>query len=119
MINSRLVWYLEKYKLITPVQCGFRKQRSTTDHLVRLDAFVRESFVQRQHAVAVSFDLEKAYESTWKFGIMRDLHEAGLCGRLPYSRFHKKIKSFMYDLVLASQTSLIRKWMYHKAVYYQ
>ena len=29
MINSRLVWYLERHKLITPVQSGFRKQRST------------------------------------------------------------------------------------------
>jgi len=56
MINSRLVWYLERHKLITPVQCGFRKQRSTTDHLVRLEAFVRESFIQRQYTVAVFFD---------------------------------------------------------------
>jgi len=121
MINSRLVWYLEKYKLITPVQCGFRKQRSTTDHLVRLAAFVRESFIERQHAVAVFFDLEKAYESTWKFGIMRDLHKAGLHGRLPcfIQGFLKKRESFMYDLVPASQTSLIRIWVYHKAVYYQ
>ena len=64
------------------MQCGFRKQRSTTDHLVRLESFVREAFAQR-HAVGVFFDLEKAYESTWKFGIMRDLHNAGLRGRLP------------------------------------
>jgi len=83
MINSRLVWYLEQNKLISPMQCGFRKQRSTTDHLVRLESFVREAFAQRQHAVRVFFDLEKAYESTWKFGIMRDLHNAGLRGRLP------------------------------------
>jgi len=34
MINNRLVWYLEKSKLVTPVQCGFRKQRSITDHLI-------------------------------------------------------------------------------------
>ena len=76
MINSRLVWYLERNKLISPLHCGFRKQRSTTDHLVRLEYFVREAFAQRQHAVGVFFDLEKAYESTWKFGIMRDLHNA-------------------------------------------
>jgi len=53
MINSRLVWYLERNKLISPVQCGFRKQRSTNDHLVRLESFVREAFAQRQHAVWV------------------------------------------------------------------
>jgi len=58
MINTRLVWYLEKLKLITPVQGGFRKQRSTTDQLVRLETFVREAFeafVNKQHAVAIFF----------------------------------------------------------------
>jgi len=83
MINDRLVWYLEKHKLLSPVQCGFRKNRSTTDHLVRLETFVREAFIQRQHAVAVFFDLERAYDTTWKYGIMRDLRRAGLRGRLP------------------------------------
>jgi len=65
------------------MQCGFRKQSSTNDHLVRIESFVREAFAQRQHAVGVFFDMEKAHESTWKFGIMRDLHDAGLRGRLP------------------------------------
>ena len=78
MINDRLVWYLEKHKLLSSVQCGFRKNRSTTDHLVCLETFIREAFVQRQSAVAVLFDLEKAYDTTWKYGIMRDLHRAGL-----------------------------------------
>ena len=83
MVNNRLVWFLERNKLITPLQCGFRKQHSTTDHLVRLESFIREAFIQRQHAVAVFFDLEKAYDCTCKYGIMKDLHEAGLRGRLP------------------------------------
>jgi len=83
MINIRLVSYLEKLKLITPVQGGFRKQRSTTDQLVRLKTFVREACVNKQHAVAIFFDLEeKAYDTTWKYGIMKDLFDAGLRGRL-------------------------------------
>ena len=83
MVNNRLVWFLERNKLLTPFQCGFRKQRSTTDYLVRLESFIREAFIQRQHAVAVFFDLEKAYDCIWKYGIMKDLHDAGLRGRLP------------------------------------
>ena len=78
MVNNRLVWFLERNKLITPLQCGFREQRSTTDHLVRLESFIREAFIQRQHAVAVFFDLKKAYDCTWKYGIMKDVHQAGL-----------------------------------------
>ena len=33
--------------------------------------------------LAISFYLEKAYDTTWKHGIMRDLHDAGLRGRMP------------------------------------
>jgi len=83
MINTRLVWYLEKLKLITPVQSGYRKQCSTTDQLVRLETFVCEAFVNKQHTVAIFFDLENAYDTTWKHGIMKDLFDAGLRGRLP------------------------------------
>ena len=83
MINNRLVWYLEKNKIITKMQSGFRKRRSTTDQLVHLETFVREAFIQKQHAVAVFFDLEKAYDTTWKHGIMQDLFNAGLRGSLP------------------------------------
>jgi len=38
MVNNRLVWFLETNKLITPLQCGFRKQRNITEHLVRLES---------------------------------------------------------------------------------
>ena len=40
----------------------------------------------------VFFDLEKAYDTTWKYGIMKDLHSAGLRGRLP-----EFISSFLKD----------------------
>ena len=60
-----------------------RHQRSTNDHLVRLETFIREAFIKKEHLVAVFFDLEKAYDTTWKYGIMNDLQEIGLKGRLP------------------------------------
>ena len=34
MVNERLIWYLEKNKLLSPYQCGFRNHHSTVDHLV-------------------------------------------------------------------------------------
>jgi len=83
MGNNRLVWYLERNKIITPAQSGFRKGRSTTDQLVRLESFVREAFIQTQHVTAIFFDFEKAYDTTRKLGILKDLHDAGLRGRLP------------------------------------
>ena len=83
MINVRLIWYLESQNIITNMQSGFRKHRSTTDHLVRLETFIREAFTKKHHLVSIFFDLEKAYDTTWKHGIMKDLHDVGLKGRLP------------------------------------
>ena len=37
---------------------------------------------KKEHLTAVFFDLEKAYDITWKYGIMRDLNDFGLKGRL-------------------------------------
>ena len=83
MVNNRLTWYLEKNKILSELQSGFRKGRSTTDQLVMLEGFVREAFVRGEHVTAIFFDLEKAYDTTWKYGILKDLQDAGLKGRLP------------------------------------
>ena len=53
------------------------------DQIIRLESAVREAFVKREHLVSVYFDLEKAYDTTWRYGVMKDLHEAGLRGRMP------------------------------------
>jgi len=84
MVNDRLVWFLETNNLLTDIQCGFRKQRSTIDHLVRLESFIRNGFINNQHVVSVFFDLEKAYDTTWKHGILSDLHNMGFRGRMPH-----------------------------------
>ena len=78
IISRRLVWYLESHNLLTNVQCGFRSRRSTVDHLVRFETFCREAFIHNQHLVSVFFDLEKAYDTTWKYGIMKYLYSG--CG---------------------------------------
>ena len=84
MINDRLVWFLESNNLISGNQAGFRKNYSTYDHLVRLESFIHDAFViKKEHCVTIFFDLEKAYDTTWKYCIMKDLHDIGLRGRLP------------------------------------
>ena len=83
LVNARLTWHLEKHGLISDLQCGFRQGRSTVDHLVRFETFIREAFIKKQHVLAVFFDLEKAYDTTWKYGILSDMHDMGFRGRLP------------------------------------
>ena len=83
MINKRLNWFLESNSHILLFQSGFRTDRSTTDNLVRLETFICDAFIKKEHVVAVFFDLEKAYDTTWRYGILKYIHKLGLRGRLP------------------------------------
>ena len=57
MINTRLVWFLEKNNILTKYQSGFRKGRTITDRLIRLlirlISFIRDSFLKGNHVVSV------------------------------------------------------------------
>ncbi|GBM62943.1 putative RNA-directed DNA polymerase from transposon X-element [Araneus ventricosus] len=77
MINARLVYELEVNGCISPYQSGFRKGRSTTDNISFLESQIRNAFVKRNHLVSIFFDLEKAYDRTWRYGILRALSDFG------------------------------------------
>ena len=113
MINVRLVWYLESNNLISPVQSGFRSERRTNDNLVRLETFIRDAFVAKQHVVAVFFDLEKAYDTTWRHGIMRDLHDLGIRGRLA-TFIENFLAGSRFVLDRLYPKSLIKHRVFHK-----
>ena len=98
MINKRLVWYLDSNNLISEYQSGFRTECSTNDNLIRLETFIRNTFIKKEHVVAIFFDLEKAYDTTWRYGILKDLHDCGLKGRLP-----SFIQSFLEDRTIQVQ----------------
>ena len=51
-----------------------------TDHLISLERYLRDPFAQRQQAVGLFCDLEKAYETTWQYDTIRDLHRTILSG---------------------------------------
>jgi len=99
LVNCRLVWFLESNNILSEYQSGFWKNQITTDQLIRLESYIREAFVTRRHVMSVFFDLEKAYDTTWKYGILRDLHEAGIRGRLPdfISKFLNEINEICFS----------------------
>lgn len=92
LINTRLVEYLEMENIITNTQSGCRKRRSTVDHLVALESSIRSAFARSEHFISIFFDISKAYDTTWRHGILRDLFDYGMRGRLP--RF---IAQFLHD----------------------
>ena len=60
MINKRLVWYLDSNNPISEYQSGLRSERSTNDNLTGLETLIRKAFINKEHVVALFFDLEKA-----------------------------------------------------------
>ena len=83
MVNARLVWFLDRRGILSPSQCGFRMMYSTSDALIRLEASICEAFASNHHHLTVFFDLKKAYDTTWRYGILKKLHSCGIQGELP------------------------------------
>ncbi|GBO18789.1 hypothetical protein AVEN_102122-1 [Araneus ventricosus] len=83
IINRRLIHFLETNNLLHRCQSGFQKGRSTLDNLLALETDIRLAFLQRKHPVAVFFDIEKGYDYTCIYGILKDLHDFNLSGNLP------------------------------------
>ncbi|GBM13055.1 putative RNA-directed DNA polymerase from transposon X-element [Araneus ventricosus] len=83
MVNARLVFELEKQGFISPLQSGFHRDRSTFDNLVLLETHIRNAFIRRNHLVSIFFDIGKAYDRTWRYGILSTLFNFGFRGNLP------------------------------------
>jgi len=83
MINTRLACFLESNGLLSNIQYGFRRGRSTLDHIVGFETFIRNAFLKKEQAVSILFDLEKACDTTWKYDIFKDIFDIVLKGKLP------------------------------------
>lgn len=106
LVNKRLMWVLEKNKVLPKTQSGYRKARSTTDHLVQLEAELQYTFIQKQIAIGVFFDAEAAYDRVWKYGVLQKLHNLGFRGYLP--KFVEQFLSGrMFRVRIGSTTSNI------------
>ena len=82
MVNARLSWFLEVNNIFTNEQCGFRKYRSAVDHLLTIDTIARSTFTQGRCLGAVFFDIEKAYDTAWRHGILVKAYKYGIRGCL-------------------------------------
>ena len=65
VIEQRLRFHLKRRDFINKHQSGFRRAKSTDDHLFRLSRSVMESFNREKHVVATFLDVEKAFDNVW------------------------------------------------------
>ena len=64
IVLHRLNHHCEKNKVIPVNQAGFRKGRSTVDHLVKLTTQVKQQFARRKNVLATFFDIKKSLRSS-------------------------------------------------------
>ena len=65
----------EKYN---PAQLGFRKGKSTMDAICQLVTNVQKAMKEKKHLTAIFFDLEKAYDTTWRAEVIKPLLNMGI-----------------------------------------
>ncbi len=92
IVNKRLRWFLGTQKIINDNQFGFRSGHSTMSHLISVDSQIQEAFMNNQHVIAVSLDIEKAYDMVWKRRILKILQIIGIKGNM-----YDIIKNFSLD----------------------
>ena len=85
-----------------------------------METIVRKTFVNKQHTVAIFFNFKKAYDTTWKYGIMTELFDAGLRGRLPiFIENFLKDRQFLVRLGTHLSTFFDQKKVYFKTSFSQ
>ena len=99
LINNNLSLFNTKYVTYIHPRTGKQtsldlteKNRGTIDPLIQLETFLREALINKEHVVAVIFDLEKANDMMWKHGILSDLHDINLREKLPICIQHFSLK---------------------------
>ena len=78
VIEQRLRSHLEDIGFINKHQSGFRRAKSTDDHLFRLSQSIMEIFNRGEHVVAAFLDVEKAFDNVWHNGLRYKIFQLGL-----------------------------------------
>ena len=66
MVNARLQWFLEYRGILSDTQFGFRKKMSVEDCQCILETEIQNAFREGGHVIAISFDMEAAYDRAWR-----------------------------------------------------
>ena len=94
--------------IFTPI-----KSSSSASYVIRLSLCRQKAFSLQ----SLLFDLEKAYDTTWKHGILLDLYKTGLRGRLPMFicdfLSDRKFVSGIHTLILTH-----RRQVSHRVVFF-
>jgi hypothetical protein len=110
ILNNRLTLWTESYEKITDAQAGFRKGRSTIDHIFTLNAAIERQMSKNSKLYVAFIDFRKAYDSVDRKVLWKILVKSGVS-----SKMIKAIQS-MYDSVQACVLSNGNKSLFFKCM---
>ena len=76
MVLGRLTYFFEQQDIFSPVQAGFRPDRSTVDQILLLSQSIADSFHQSKpgaRTVLATVDFAKALDSVWHSALLSKL----------------------------------------------
>ena len=98
IILYRLEKYCNKNKVIPVNQAGFRKGRSTVEHLVKITTQIKHQFARRKSVMATFFDVKKAYDQVWHKRLLYKLKTIGISGSM-----YNYIKDFLVNRMIQTR----------------
>jgi hypothetical protein len=82
VLNARIMGYLEQHSKLHDAQHGFRPNRSAIDNIFMLAQVVNARKQNKQDTFLFFLDIEKAYDSVWRPGLLYHLWNKGITGRM-------------------------------------
>jgi hypothetical protein len=82
LVTTRLAYYLEENDLLANTQSGFRKGRSTIDHIMRLQDAINKHNNNKGYTVGVFIDFSSAFDMVWQKGLLIKMKKLGLTGNV-------------------------------------
>jgi hypothetical protein len=86
ILNDRLNTFSEEYEKIHENQAGFRKEYSTSDHLLSLHILSELLMLQKKRLYCAFTDFEKAFDNVWRKGLW-------------YKLCVNNINGYMYNII--------------------
>ena len=91
ILNNRLVTWLNTRNIIHDEQNGFRKSKSTIDHLSTLTSIIETRKRRKLSTFVVFVDFKKAYDTVNRSLLLRYLNDLGIS-----TKFLNTIKTALY-----------------------
>ena len=82
LVNTRIVYHLEKCGLFSDFQYGFRSSLSTADLPTVVSDRIARAFNRCGATRAVALDISKAFHKVWHADVLHKLKSYGISGQI-------------------------------------